>query len=262
MLFSGAQSVGWVFLAMGLFFVALLGGGRLFDDLRLAGFETTRTRGVVVAVHPPSGSTEDRPTYPVDFRYQPEGGSEREASGYVVGEAPGVGAPLWVEYLTGRPEVARPMGGWRTPLGLFGLVPCVFPLVGLVFVADGLRRRRREISLLEDGEVARGRVTQMRSTSVRVNGRPLFEYHLVFEDGRGTTQTLITRSARGPELGGKEAWVLYDPWRPERALALHAVPATVRFDGRGQARPMGGAAFVRCLLPALVAGELLWLILA
>jgi hypothetical protein len=152
-------------------------------------------------------------------RYPDRGGLEHEghaiAPHALSGALPGSRAE--VEYDPDRPDRFRLAGGHASLFGPVGLVaPGASLSLGLVLLVLGVALRQRRRALYRDGLVAEGRVSAVRKTAVRVNGRNLFEVRFAFDASTGPREgKSLLREAPEPQ---SSVWVIYDPSRPDRTL--------------------------------------------
>jgi hypothetical protein len=181
---------------------------------------------------------------------------------YATDDVPPPGAAVAVEYAVEHPEVARVVGQQlgEMPIVIMFFLP-IFPGVGLLLLLPGLLGGWRNLRLLQGGLLARGRLVEQRGTNTRINNRPVmaltFEYQV-----RGQTYRVDARTHEPEYLTDEaEEKLLHDPFRPERAVMLDALPGRPVIDGRGglAPRPGRGAVAVLILPTIAVVGNLIGL---
>jgi len=163
------------------------------------------------------------------------------------------GQKVTVEYPPGQPQKSRIKGMRTSPVGLFGLIPIIFPVVGLCLVAVGLRRGIRGNRLLAIGRQTTGKLKSKARTGTKINNRSVFKLTFEFAAGDGTIHEAVAKSHK-PELLEDEAEepLLYDPLRPAYAVMLDALPGSPRIDANGDIRAGSAGAALLCLaVPAV-----------
>jgi len=249
---------GCLFLAAGILACRVflphvdLGGDRF-------GTSAERVDGRVVSCAFSGFSENKHPVVEVRFEYQPKGAQETIiGKSYIRGDCPALGATIPVEYVRDAPSVARVVGGRERPLGPLGAGVLVFPVVGAVLVAVGLRRSRRDAWLLVHGDPVEATLVERRLTNVRVNRKPVVAWVFEYRARDGREARAEVRSHRSPPDGDR-AWLLADPRDPGRVVALFAMPGQPR-PGLGGTIEGAGAWLAALLLvpPVAVLAAALW----
>ncbi len=158
-----------------------------------------------------------------------------------------------VEYPQGKPEISRIRGMRSRPLGLSGLLPVIFPILGIWSIIVGLRKGIRANRLLTIGQQTTGRLKSKAATRAKLGKKTI--YKLTFEF---TTQDGIIHKAIGethlPEKleDEDEEPLLYDPLQPSNAVMLDALPGSPRIDENGNIRAGSLSKTLLCfVLPTL-----------
>ncbi|BCY12692.1 DUF3592 domain-containing protein [Actinoplanes sp. L3-i22] len=101
------------------------------------------------------------------------------------------------------------------------LVVLIPAIVGLLMIAAGLRRWSRARRLTADGERALATVVDNQVESRR-NGAVAFLPVVAFttRDGRAVRTVLDLQASNRSHLSGSQQTVIFDPAKPERAMAL------------------------------------------
>lgn len=193
------------------------------------------------------------PIYANHYWFVGPGEVEYEGVSYRKGRQLGQGQKVTVEYPPGQPQRSRIKGMRTSPVGLFGLMPIIFPVVGLCLMAVGLRKGIRGNRLLAIGRQTSGKLKSKVSTGTRVNNRSVFKLTFEFTASDGTVHEAVAKSHK-PELLEDEAEepLLYDPFRPAYAVMLDALPGSPRTDADGNIRAGSPGAVLLCLaIPAV-----------
>ena len=124
------------------------------------------------------------------------------------------GQPVTVTWDRQDPTLARLDGERASFFGPFILIPGFFAVSGVVLVVLALTRLTRLRAIYRDGEAAQAAVVAVESTSMRVNGRPMFRAKYEFRAGVETVSgSYLTPN---PPNAGGELWVLYVPGAPSK----------------------------------------------
>ncbi len=233
LMFGGVWNViGWAMTCFGMIFVwAFVANSELRTWGRFSG-DVGVVSGFVTAVAATSMSENETAIQAVEFEYEVEG-AKLSGTSYAVRGVPKVGGRVEVEYVAGDPGVARVRGMRSAPFSAAVAFVFVFPLIGVGFVAFGLRKGRNAVRLLERGEFARGRLVGRVATNTTVNNRRVFKLTFAFEDARGEAREATVRSHLLEALEDEETEALmYDPER-EAAVLLDALPGRPEIDAEG-----------------------------
>ena len=173
------------------------------------------------------------PIYKNEFSFAVDG-KEHHGFSYATGLGLSPGSAVTVEFVPGKPDVAR-IQGMRT--NIFGpgvLFVVIFPLIGLGVLSAGLVRGINAGRLLTRGVVTTGRLLIKESTRMNVNRRPIYQFTFTFltSDGQSSTATARGFAERFQETAAEQ--MVYDPSRPQRELVLKDLPGNlcIGSDGR------------------------------
>lgn len=233
--FGGVVSqLGWCFLTVGLVFAWVFVPMADLSFLQGGGsWESAPAR--VKALRRTNATVNNRHVYAVDYEFRTPTEALYRGTAYCREDCPQEGAGVAAEFSPDRPEVSRIPGLARAVFPPFVLFVLVFPLIGAAFIAVSLVMGLGRVRLLVVGKPAAGRVVEKVPTSTRINNRTVYRMTLAFTDERGAQQRAEVRTHQ-PDLLEDEARerLLYDPERPERIVALDALPGPVDAD------PLGG----------------------
>ncbi|UCG48137.1 MAG: DUF3592 domain-containing protein [Phycisphaerales bacterium] len=259
LLFGGfLNQFGWIFFGFGMVFVW---GFTLQADLtswhvfrgRLETCEGTVTASKKTSFSE-GGSKRRRgtPVYANHYSFTDSAGAEHQGVSYKTGVRLNIGHKVTVEYLAARPEISRIKGMRRSPVGPWGLLVVLFPLVGACLVILGIRRGLRAGRLLRFGEQTTGRLKSKTATNTKVNNQRVYKLVFDFEGCDGVRYEASAKTHRPEKLEDeRDEPLLYDPMYPSRAVMLDALPGSPRIDQSGSIRAGSPLSVVSCLfIPA------------
>jgi len=217
--------------------------------------------GVVVASHETNCSEDDVDVYAHTYRFTGPDGAEREGVSYATGRRLEAGTNVTVEYVPDDPAISRirqmrrepfSVEGWGGLL-IFGILS-VFPVVGVVMLATGVRKGVKANRLLASGRLVLGRLKGKRATNTSINDRRVWEFTFEFQGDDLRPHQVKARTHKVARLSDPRGeFLLYDPIDPAYAVLLDNIPGAVRINDLGQLetdRPRKAVASV--LLPAIV----------
>lgn len=258
-LFGGfVNQFGWLFLGIGLIFVWIFG---LMADLssiyfRLGQVETIS--GVVSDVEETSATENKIRVYASHYTFRVEQ-LEQEFPGvsYTTGPRFSSGDQVTVEYLAQNPEISRIQGARANLFGPW--VVCLagmFPLVGVGFIAVGVRKGIKGYRLLTQGRVGMGRLISKEPTHMRVNRQTVYKLTFEFKtDDEQTCQAVAKTHLTHLLQDEAQEQLLYDPGNPTYAVLLDDLPGAPDIDELGRIQTADLRRSVHPLiLPALVLG--------
>jgi len=215
--------------------------------------DTERATGTVVSVDYTNASENDAPVYRINYSFVAASGRKVEARAYATGYAPDPGQRLAVTYLRSQPDVARVDGMRRTTFGPLAAIAGIFPLIGAVMVAFGLREGWKANRLLGTGRLAFAKVTTVEPTNTTINNRPVMAVTLTFRAQDGASYE-VTSKTNAPErlTDQTEELVLFDPDDPTYGAALDSLPGSPTVDTAGALRL--GSSPLACLAALVLPG--------
>jgi hypothetical protein len=165
------------------------------------------------------------PIYANHYSFVGPGNVEYEGVSYKKGRALKKGGKVTVEYPPDQPERSRINGMRRSPMGLFGLMPIIFPLVGLCLMTVGLKKGIRGNRLLVIGHQTTGKLKSKVATSTKINNRTVFKLTFEFTAADGIGYEAVGKTHKPEKLEDEaEEPLLYDPILPSYAVMLDALP--------------------------------------
>jgi hypothetical protein len=187
--------------------------------------------------------------YAYYYTFIAENGTEYDGVSYSTAPPTDEGEKVRIEYPLNRPDISRIRGMQRSPVGLFGAMPVIFPIVGIFFIIPGINKARRAIRLLVIGEQTTGRLKSRVKTSTEINDCPVYKLTFEFETREGLTCEATAKTHLVENLEDEhDEPLLYDPMEPSNAVMLDNLPGLPRIDADGQIRVRSGVSALCCLL--------------
>lgn len=220
-------SFGLIFLIFTSIFIIVFSSFIKFDSLNK---NSPTTEGIVTGVDVTNTSVNNQSVYAFHYEYKLPDGSMYYGKSFIEDIYFDVGSAVKVQYSESNPKVSR-IEGMRA--GEFGpwilLVALPFLLVGSGFFIYGLRKAKKDIYLLQVGEVARGKLISKESTSMKINKQTVYKLNFQFTANDGNTYTAVCKSHIPHLLEDEETEKLvYDPNAPEQALLLDSLPKRLK----------------------------------
>jgi len=155
-----------------------------------------------------------------------------------------IGEKVTVEYPQGKPQISRIKDMQRRPVGLSGVVPIVFPLLGLCLIIAGIRKAIKACRLLAIGEQATGRLKSKVKTSMTVGGgrhgrggKPVYKLTFEFTTPQGHKYHVLAKTHEVEKFEDEaEEPLLYDPMCPSYGVMLDDLPGGPRIAENGNIR--------------------------
>lgn len=265
LLLGGSMSqVGWVVTFMGLVALWTMGfrdGAGLYgivspwsqvdgriDMVQTRRTHTTRVRGVNYKWF--------SYTYDVQGRRYRGSATSRDFSELEI--VKGRSVPIFFAEI--RPAISWPLGP-RSVNKIGTLILLFVTLSAFSLVVEGLRRGLRANRLLAHGELADVEILSEKNTGFKVRKQEMMAYELAYAvDGRSYTlrQKGLYRGRRATAL---QDGLLFDPQRPDKAVALDLLPGRPYLqDGRWQADFKISSLIFLPVFPVLSLGALVYII--
>jgi hypothetical protein len=220
---SIVAQMGWVFAGFGSIFVwVFVGSTDLTEAIDFRGPLVLET-GTIASSEETGFSVNDTPVYAYHYHFV-EGGDTYEGVSYGFHGAGSPGDEAVIEHPANRPERSRIQGLRTSPFDTWVLFVLIFPAVGLAMTLHGIRRGVRAAGLLAHGRPAYAVFKAKKTTSMRINKRPVYRLEFVFEDERGREREVTADALDTALLEDEEREpALYDPDDRDSALLLDGV---------------------------------------
>ncbi|MBS4035301.1 MAG: DUF3592 domain-containing protein [Ignavibacterium sp.] len=223
---------GLIFLIFSSIFIIVFSSFIKFDTLSK---DSPVTDGTITKVEVTNTSINDQRVYAFHYEYKLLDGAIHHGKSFSEDIYYEIGTPVKILYSEKDPGVSRIEGmraGEFSLWILFIMIP--FLLVGAGFFIFGLKKARKDIYLLQVGEVAYGTLVGKEPTSVKINNRPVYKLYFRFTAADGNTYDTACKSHLTRLLEDEEKEKLvYDPNAPEQALLLDSLPKKLKsfFEG-------------------------------
>lgn len=234
-LFGGfTNQFGWIFFGFGLIFVWVFTlQGDYTSWYRFRG-DVSTAQGVITEVKETNLSINETKVYANHYKFTDEDGNEFSDISYTTGKRVNVSNTVTIEYLTYQPQISRIQGQRRSQGGIFGLMPVIFPVVGLCFIVAGFKKANKGIHLLSLGKISHGTLKSKEKTNTKINDNPVYKFTFEFFADDGNSYQAIAKSYLVEKLEDQEFEpLLYDPARPNYAVMLDNLPGNPRIDEMG-----------------------------
>ena len=234
-LFGGFMNLfGWIFFSFGMIFVWVF---TMQSDLtswyNFRG-EVTEVWGNISEVNPTNMTVNNRRMYEYYYFFEDNSGNEHKGSSYSNNTSHSKGSRVLVEFPENKPELSRIKGMSRGLMGLFGLMPLIFPAIGLSFIFFGIKKGLKANRLLTKGYFAEGKLEMKEATNTRVNNQQVYKFTFSFKDREGRKQQMTTRTHRTYKLEDEPVEkLLYDHKAPHKAVMFDTLNASLQLQSDG-----------------------------
>jgi hypothetical protein len=195
--------------------------------------ERASAQGTIVASWETDSSSNDQSIYAYSYTFVTPG-DEQTYDGVSYTIPSGVGNTVIVDYHVNNPRNSRIRGMGQAPFGPGMLLILGLPLVGLLLAGFAMRQGAQAIRLLSRGRLSQGKLLANTRTGMEVMEKPVHQLEIGFADDAGANHTLTFKTTNLAMLDTPYGThVLYNPARPQDALALGSLPGQplVRPDG-------------------------------
>jgi hypothetical protein len=239
-LFGGFKNqFGWLFFGFGLIFFWAFAMNSDLSFLYYTG-EIVTIKGIATKSIKIDASEGEVTVIKNYYKFKTESGLEFEGCSYATGRGIQAGEAITVEYPEGKPQYSRIKGMRRQVFGAEALWVVLFPFIGLIFMFFGIKRSKRVLRLLKNGELTKGKLISRVRTNTRINGRLVYKLTFRFKDYLGNEFELREKT-RIPYLleDQREESLLYLRHKPAYAIMLDSLPfsASINADGKIESTP-------------------------
>lgn len=250
---GGFAQIGWFVFGFGMIFFWAFVGNADFSFLTFRG-AMERAAGKVTRVEATGASENDTQVMANHYEFSVAGRAFTGTS-YTTGNGASEGEEVTVEYAPDNPERSRIAGMRTAQFGPFVLFVTIFPAIGLLFLAFGVRGGLRRSRLLGTGYFTTGKLIDKEPTNMTVNKQRVYELTFEFttRDGRRAEAKARTTDTSRLEDEHNEP-LLYDANDPSQAYVLDELPARPEINGLGEFVGRPASAILVSILPAIVIG--------
>lgn len=257
---SGFQPFGWLFFGFGMIFAVIFVGAADLAAVTTFRGALEQTSGTVSTSEKSGYSEGDSrrsgsgtPVYRHHYSFT-VGSIAHQGVSYSKGRQLTPGQKVQIEFPAGQPDRSRIQGMRTKPFSAAVLFVLIFPVVGLALALPGLWAGRKNLALLKYGSLARGRLIAKTPTNTKVNKLPVYRLTFEYTDQFGQQHQVETKTHRPEKLeDDAEERLLYDSWRPQRAVFVDTLPGTPTLSAAGELSTARRGAFFGALIPPLLA---------
>lgn len=244
---------GWFFFGFGLVFVWMFTLNADLTSWCTFRGELAVAEGTVIESKETNMRVNETRVYEHKYSFIGADGLEYAGASYKTGGGLRNGQKVTIEYKPGKPETSRIRGMRRGVIGLFGLIPAIFPAIGLCLIIAGIRKGIKANHLLRYGEQTTGKLISKDRTGAEVNDQPVYKMTFEFAASDGSSCQVIAKTHRPEALEDEEQEpLLYDPSRPDYAVMMDNLPGNPRIDSNGEIRAgSSAAALLVMVIPAV-----------
>ena len=131
---------GWVFFGFGLIFVWAFTLDADLTSWYVFRGELAVAEGTIIESRETNMKVNETRVYEHKYSFIGADGLEYTGACYKTGVGLRSGQKVTIEYKPDNPETSRIKGMRRGTIGLFGLMPIIFPAIGLCFIVAGIRK--------------------------------------------------------------------------------------------------------------------------
>lgn len=233
-LLGGATNfIGWIFFGIGMIVTIVFVGNTDFSVLYF-GENPATTTGTVTHTFSTNASVNDKLVLACEYEYRSPSGDMLTGVSYKTGRVPAIGSEVTIEYLENSPDYSRIQGMSKGMVPLWILFVLIFPIIGISFLSVNILKALKNIQLLKNGSITKGRFIRKEATNVSINKRRVYKLFFEFEAEDGQTYEAIAKSHRYHNLIDEEEETLfYNRDFPQKAVLKDSLPssALLRPDG-------------------------------
>jgi len=250
-LFGGGLNLfGWFFFGFGMIFVWAFVPQIDFTSWYQFRGNLATTQGTVTAVRKTNLRENEVDVYEIDYEFTAANGRRCQDRSYVVGNRYSEGETVHIEYREDDPTVSRIEGARQRPAPIWVSFVIIFPLIGSLLVAVGLKKGIKANRLLGRGKLGLGTLKAKEPTNTSINDQTVYKltFEFVAEDGQ-TYEVVIKAHQVGLLEDDAEEQLLYDPLNPTYAVIFDSLPGAPTIDEAGYLR---AGSYVRGLLAMIL----------
>lgn len=246
-LFGGIAQLGWFALGFGLMFVWVFTLKMDFSQPVFWGGADILP-GKILKSEGTKFSIDRSAVYGFTYTFKDSKGIPQKGISYSNWQRYKPGDTCIIEVARFNNSLTRIQGTGRTPVGLFGLFPVLFLIIGLMMVLSRFRKGFRTIRLLSKGCFAYASYTHTEKASDLIktrarsspkateeNGRIVYRVYHTFETIDGQKYEIYTDTSYPKDLHDqKQELLVYNPNNPSDAILLDSMISKIRPAENGQ----------------------------
>jgi len=221
--------VGLAFLIFSIFFIVIMGYFAAFNDFFISS-NSPVTEGIVTSAENTSSSVNDQAVVKYSFTFNTAKTGEITGSCFSEKASYTIGQNVTIQYSDNNPQIAV-IKGTRTgemPVPIL-LIMVPFFLIGSILSYFAIRNGLRNLQLITDGVLTKGKFLRRESTNVMINDRPVYKMFFSFKTPDGRSFEMFSKTHQPERLTDEaEEMLIYNPSTPEKAVAVDSLPSIVR----------------------------------
>lgn len=185
--------------------------------------------GIVISKEETSSKENKRRIYDYGYEYRLNGKTYTGHS-YAKDQDIEPGDSVIVQYVSNEAALSRIQNMRAAPFSFWVLpLTCIFPLIGFTFLLFSIITARKNIYLVQNGILTKGKVVRKEPTSTKVNKQTVYKVFFQFKTQDGNLQEAFVKSHIVHNLGDEaEEPLVYDSQDPKEAVLLDALPKKIR----------------------------------
>lgn len=221
--------IGMAFFLFGSIFPIVFGSMVDFKSAFTFNETDPSVNGIVVSKEETSSTENKRRIYDYGYEYNLNGKTYK-AHSFARDQDIETGDSVIVQYVATNVELSRIQNMRAAPFNFIVLpLTCIFPFIGLIFLIFSIRRGKKNIYLVQNGILTKGKVVRKEPTSTKVNKQTVYKVFFQFKTQDGNLQEAFVRSHIIHNLGDEaEEPVVYDSQNPSEAVLLDSLPKKIR----------------------------------
>lgn len=135
-----------------------------------------------------------------------------------------------IEYEHNTPKNSRIVGMDLAPFSTWVILPLlIFPTLGLGFMVFAIIQGRKNLYLVTNGMLTKGRVIGKENTNITINKKPLYRILFEFHDQSGKlVQSKCTTTEPEKVMDEAEEFLVYESQTPQKAVLLDTLNKSVK----------------------------------
>lgn len=237
--------LGWIFTCFGMVYCIVFVPIATNTAIDLLRYYEPLGQGEIAVVEKTNWESNEIPVYLFTFK-QPNGALGKCR---IHGERYKIGDKVELEKSGNN---IRIVGSGKNVWNFVMIVFFLFPIIGLLFIGNGMAHGLKALFLLQYGEIGKGHIIDMEPTGTVINNNPEMKLHYQFTANDGETYNAFAKTCNTTKLTDDSVEPLfYDAMEPNRSVLLDSLPNGIRIDeldGSFRANPL------RIFFPLLFCG--------
>jgi hypothetical protein len=185
--------------------------------------------GIVISKEETGNKENKRKIYDYGYEYRLNGKTYTGHS-FAKDEDIESGDSVIVQYVANEADLSRIQNMRAAPFNFWVLpLTCIFPLIGFIFLLVSINKARKNIYLVQNGILTKGKVVRKEPTNTKINKQTVYKVFFEFKTRDGNIQEAYVRSHIVHNLGDEaEEPLVYDANEPSQAVLLDSLPKKIK----------------------------------